>query len=101
VSRVRFHIADRAQLLLDTNFYLENYSPSSVLLVYQSPSQIKIPQTLWQAVRERILPGFWLRRFPVKYTVFHARAYLPELNLLPPRHDRRYVEFWHEDLPQL
>ena len=101
MSRSRFYLSDKAQLKLDTKFYLDNYQNGSVLLLFNSPSRIKIPQTLWQAMREKMFPDFWLKRFPVKYTVFHARAYLPELGLLPPRHNKRYVEFWHEDLPTL
>ncbi len=46
--------------------------------------EIRYPADWWQALRERWFPGFWLKRFPVRYHEWHV-------DLLYPMIQRRHV----------
>lgn len=43
------------------------------------PECVRYPDGWWQAVKERFLPGFLERRFPVRYKVFSALVVIPKL----------------------
>jgi hypothetical protein len=47
-------------------------------------SSVQWPEDWWQAVKLRFAPRWFLKRWPVKFVVFEARAFLPRL-ALPPR----------------
>lgn len=42
---------------------------ASLLVYKQDPVEIKFPRDWWQAFRERWLPKWWLKRWPVVYEV--------------------------------
>ena len=50
------------ELTLRLTFHLLRGEETLIL----PPEEIEIPADWWQAVRERWLPAFWLRRFPLR-----------------------------------
>jgi hypothetical protein len=49
------------------------------------------PKDWWQAVKERWAPKWFLKKYPVEYTVYTAKAFYPDIKI--PDH-QEYVQFY-------
>lgn len=55
--------------------------------VYEWPREtVRVPEDWWQAARERWLPNWWIRRWPVKYRTitvrWEVRHICPHVNIV-------------------
>lgn len=57
---------------------------------------VRAPSDWWEAVKERWLPAWALRRWPVRYTEWRAYRILPAVDLPTPKLEGGYFDFVQE-----
>lgn len=53
----------------------------------------KYPENWWEAVKERWAPKWFLKKYPVSYTVYTGKVFYPSIAI--PDH-REYVQFYRK-----
>lgn len=71
-------------------------------LAHRVAEQIRFPENWWEAVKERWMPKWFLKRYPVKYKVYNVHEFYTNLPIPPGQNYMRLYRFSPEgSFPEL